>query len=75
MDESTVNQDFAKSFAPAGELVVRQKKKARLLDRVGGGKRRILAEERGAAWEEDLPRRLPSQPLFCGFFGDLRSLS
>ena len=56
------------NFAATTELVVRQKKKVRLVDRIGCGNVEFRPRNSPRHGEEYLPERLPDQPLFCGFF-------
>ena len=62
------------NFAATRELVVRQKKKVRLVDRVGRGNVEFRPRNSPRRGEEYLPERLPDQSLFCGFFRYLGGL-
>ena len=57
-----------KNFAPVGQFVMRQKKKIRLVDRVGCRHVEFRPWNSLRCGEEDLPECLLEQPLFCGFF-------
>jgi len=61
-------QRVFENFAPAGQFVVWQKKKVRLVDRVGCGHVKLWTRNAPRSGEEYLPERLLDQPLFCGFF-------
>ena len=54
------------NFAPAGEFVVRQKKKVGLVDRVGCGYIEFRSRYAPRRGKVDLPKRLLDQPLFRG---------
>jgi len=56
------------NFAATRELLVRQKNKVRLVDRVGCGNVEFRPRNSPRRGEEYLPERLPDQLLFCGFF-------
>ena len=60
-------QRVFENFAPAGQFVVRQKKKVCLVDRVGCGNVEFRLRNSPRCGEEYLPERLLDQLLFCGF--------
>jgi len=62
------------NFAPTGQFVVRQKKKVRLVNRVGCENVEFWPRNSPRRGEEYLPERLPDQPLFCCFFRYLGGL-
>ena len=67
-------QRVFENFAPAGQFVMRQKKKVRLVDRVGSGHVELWTRNVPRCGEVDLSKRLLDQPLFCGILRDLGSL-
>jgi len=67
-------QRVFENFAPAGQFVVRQKKKVRLMDLIRCGNVEFRPRNSLRRGKEYLPERLPDQPLFCGFFRYLGGL-
>ena len=58
-------QRVIENYAPAGEFVARQKKKVRLVDRVGCGNIEFRSRNALRRGKVDLPKRLLDQPLFA----------
>ena len=58
------------NFAPTGK----QKKKVRLVDRVGCGNIEFWSRNAPRCGEVDLPKCLLDQPLFCSILRDLSGL-
>ena len=64
-------QHVFENFPPAGEFVVRQKKKVRLVDRVGSGHVELRPRDAPWGWQINLPKRLFLQPIKGNVFRNL----